>query len=79
MSNEITVTEVENSLTSWFSDHLGFYHIMDPDVIENLVLPPRVDPQLVQDDRLMLEKKNNTMTQGELDQLKRVVSLLKWS
>ena len=61
-SSERIVTNMENSLASCFFDHLWVYHAMDPYVIENHVLPPRVDPQLVQDDRPLLEKKNNIMT-----------------
>ena len=37
MSSEKTITYVENSLPSWISDHLGGYHAMDPDAIEDPV------------------------------------------
>ncbi|GFZ15740.1 hypothetical protein Acr_25g0001490 [Actinidia rufa] len=70
-------TQHSDACTTWVSDHLGVYHAMDHDVIENPMSPPRVEPvepivnlQLVQDDIHPLEKENNYMTHGEFDQLK---------
>ena len=69
MFSERTITDIEDSLPSWVSDHCGVYHAMDPDVREDLVsLPmeeivePRDDPQLVEDVRSPLEKETNVMT-----------------
>ncbi|PSS08076.1 Myosin-6 like [Actinidia chinensis var. chinensis] len=66
MFSERTIIDVEDSFPSWVFDHLGVYHVMDPNVREDLVPPPmeeivepRDDPQLVEDVRSPPEKETN--------------------
>ncbi|GFS37956.1 hypothetical protein Acr_00g0054870 [Actinidia rufa] len=79
MSSEKIITDVENYLPSWISDHLGVYHAMDPYVKEDLAStsvrsnPPQEgttqpidDPQPIRDEIPLLKKKTNIMTQEEL-------------
>ena len=71
MSSRTDVGDLENSLPSWISDHLGEKSYMANEV-NQLPLSPRKDHFSSEDSPLvvplpLLEKEVNTMTQDDLD------------
>ncbi|GFZ05434.1 hypothetical protein Acr_17g0010060 [Actinidia rufa] len=82
MSGKVDVGDLENTLPSWISDHLGEWSYMTAEVIQ-YPSSPREHPSdneespLVEDEGSPLvdiqpppERKTNTITHGELDRLK---------
>ena len=74
MSGEVTEDDLENSLPSWISDHLGERSYMEEVVNEYPSSPkkdsPGNDGDPLMDIRPPPERETNTMTQGELDHLR---------
>ncbi|GFS41434.1 hypothetical protein Acr_00g0074290 [Actinidia rufa] len=78
MSGNVNIRDVENTLPSWISNHLGECSYMDIEVVE-YPSSPREDSPVNEEDPLLdtrppLERRTNVMTQDELDHLRKSCS-----
>ena len=74
MSSKADVGDLENSLPSWISNHLGEKSYMADEITRLSSSPRKGSPSLEvkpsADVLPPIEKETNTMTQGHLDRLK---------
>ena len=83
MSSEKTITDLDNLLASWITDHLSVYHTMDPDVrvypisksVRSVLHREETtqnveDHKPTRDSRPLLDKETNIMSYRELDHLR---------